>query len=237
MKYIFTLTLCLLMSSEAFSTDVDSDSTMANELYSDQNNHQENAHFVTAIVYDLASAKLSTQNSDFQKSYEYSKNALTAAILLNQDDEEYSDLLFLSLFSHIVSCDQLGLQDEGLHHLFELKILINSLELDQEDDDDEIIAYKYLHSSFNHLNEGIIKEELLTISEKFQYDPYNTFKNSLKQSKESLKSPQATKYWKRKWSWWKKQIKETCDVIKEICECLDLIEARSKPNTSTKKRN
>lgn len=232
------------MSMNLFSMEI-SDSILMNDLHYDQKKYHENEHFVSMIIYDLASAKLSSQNSDFQSAYEYSRKALTAALILNQDNEERPDLLFLSLFSHIVSCDQLGLLDEGLQHLYELKSLTNSLELEDESVEDEMIAFEYFCISLNHINEDIIKEELFRISEKFQTKAYSTFTKPFKKNQESIKSPLAKKIWKRSWRWWKKQINETCDAIKEIFKCLDLIEERTKQNkiehnnqiSSTKTRN
>lgn len=212
MNYIFTLFICLLMSTKVFSIDVDSDSTMVEGLhYSDLNKYKENDHLVSIIVHELASAKLSSKNSNYQSSYEHSRQALTAALLLNQDDEERPDLLFLSLFSHIVSCDQLGLLEEGLNHLFELMLLTKSLELDYESADDEIIAFEYLSISFDHLDEGVIKEELLKISEIFRQETNSSFSISPDKIQKHLKTPEGVKkkkkpFWKRSYGWWKKQI-------------------------------
>lgn len=84
MNRIITISICLLMTMKAFSMDSDTN------LKTDEDPHycQENEHLVSIIVYDIASAKLSSQSSDFQKSYEHSRKALTAATLLNQDYEE-----------------------------------------------------------------------------------------------------------------------------------------------------
>lgn len=191
--------------------DVDSDKTLVDGLkYSDLCNYQENEPLVSIIVHDLACAKQCSQNSNFQSSYEHSRQALNAALLLNQTNEERPDLLFLSLFSHIVSCDQLGLLEEGLHHLFELKALTNSLELAYESADDEIIAFEYLTISFDHLDDGVIKEELLKISEIFRQETNSSFSISPDKIQKHLKNSEGVKmkkkpFWKRSYGWWKKK--------------------------------
>lgn len=123
-----------------------------------------------------------------------------------------------------MSCDQLGFLEEGLHHLSELVTLTNTLALAQESVDEEPIAFEYLYTSSNHLNEGVIKQELAKISEKFQ--------NESCSNKKFLKSPEAKKkhkkkpFWKRSLGWWKKQIIEVIATIGAILECLDTIESK-----------
>ena len=170
------------------------------------------------VLQHLAECQSQFDCENFSEAYSHSKKAI---MILETWDHLYEDsLMFISLFQHVIACDQTGRVEECYETLAELNVLAQEImeRYSRGVDDESIPNFCTLYYVF-YMNTMVktqeVRDALLLLKERLLSDFYIQDEefSTIAMPLENQPVIEAKKIWKRSLSWWRKQFEKWVQKI------------------------